>query len=121
MPYNLRPDLLEGLPGVRGLRNDFRGGKPLVCLFFVRAFLDNVAAYPTGTLVKLNTGEIGVVLEKKKGYSLYLKVRILFAASGEPLLGREEVCLAEQERLFVSEVIEAYGILRAAIRENEAK
>jgi len=96
-------------------------GNLLFAFSLVRAFLDNVAAYPTGTLVKLNTGEIGVVLETKKGYSLYPKVRILFAASGEPLLGREEVCLAEQEGLFVNEVIEDYGILRAAIRENEAK
>lgn len=48
----------------------------------VQAFLQHIAAYPVGTLVRLSTGEIGVVVETKRGLALYPKVRILFDPEG---------------------------------------
>jgi len=97
-------------------------GNTLFDYQLIGAFLDNVAAYPAGTLVKLNTGEIGVVVETRKGFSLSPRVRILFAASGEPSLEQEEVSLAGQERLFISKVIEDHRMLPgiAARRESGA-
>ncbi|HHW42288.1 MAG TPA: HD-GYP domain-containing protein [Desulfotomaculum sp.] len=74
----------------------------------VQAFLANVAAYPTGSLVRLSSGEIGVVVETVRGYSLYPRVRLLFSAGREPLSEPYEVWLAEHRDLTIIEVIEDY-------------
>lgn len=42
----------------------------------VQSFLYNIAAYPTGTLVRLNSNEIAVVEETPKGFSLYPILKI---------------------------------------------
>lgn len=70
----------------------------------VQAFLQNVAAYPVGTLVRLSTGETGVVVETKRGMALYPKVRILFDGEGsacEPY----EMDLWKERQVLVSGVI----------------
>lgn len=71
----------------------------------VKAFLYHVAAYPVGTLVRLNTGEIAVVVENYPGYTLQPKVRILFSRSGHPLTKSPEFWLAENYKMFINEVI----------------
>ena len=43
----------------------------------VDAFLKRVTVYPLGAHVKLNTGEIGIVSELKKGYLLRPKIRVV--------------------------------------------
>ncbi|MEW6572643.1 MAG: HD-GYP domain-containing protein [Bacillota bacterium] len=70
----------------------------------VQAFLQNVAAYPVGTLVRLSTGQIGVVVETQRGLTLYPKVRILFDGQGsacEPY----EIDLWKERQVLVSRVI----------------
>ncbi len=51
----------------------------------LQALLNHIAAYPVGTLVKLSTGEIGVVVKNRVGYPRHPRVRIVF--SGENLEG----------------------------------
>lgn len=87
----------EMISGAGNLLFDFR---------LVTAFLENVAAYPAGTVVRLNTGETGVVVETKKGRTLAPKVRILFGPGGEPLLDQREVFLAEEEGVWIAGVVE---------------
>ncbi|MEW6171661.1 MAG: HD-GYP domain-containing protein [Bacillota bacterium] len=41
----------------------------------VRSFLNNIAAFPVGSVVLLTSGAIAVVLENKPGFSLYPRVR----------------------------------------------
>ncbi len=71
----------------------------------VQAFLSNVAAYPAGSLVRLSNGEIGVVVETVRGFSLYPRVRILFSPQRQPLAEPYEIWLAEHRHLTVVEVI----------------
>ncbi|MDI6906312.1 MAG: HD-GYP domain-containing protein [Thermoanaerobacterales bacterium] len=43
----------------------------------LQAFLANVAAYPTGTIVELNTGEVGVVIDTPPGYPTFPNLKVL--------------------------------------------
>jgi len=60
-------------------------GNQLFAFRVVRAFLENVAAYPVGTWVRLSTGETGLVVENKRGFSLRPRVRVFFDGSGGPV------------------------------------
>lgn len=72
----------------------------------VRAFLQNVAAYPTGTIVALSNGEIGVVVETRRGLTPYPRVRILFEAGGTPVTEVRERFLAEERTVTVVRVLD---------------
>lgn len=74
----------------------------------VQSFLFNVAAYPLGSLLRLSSGETGVVVDTIRGFSLYPRVRILFAADGTPLTSPYELWLGEHRQLAVAEVIRDY-------------
>lgn len=80
-------------------------GDNLFDFYLVEAFLHHLTAYPTGTLVKLNTGEIAIVTENYPGYSRQPKVRMLFSSSGCPLTVNEELWLAEDCKISISKVI----------------
>lgn len=70
----------------------------------VKVFLSHIAAYPVGTVVKLNTGEIGVVTDTPKGLSTRPTVRVLFQHDKlvkEPY----ELKLAENLRVLINDVI----------------
>lgn len=71
----------------------------------VRAFLENVAAYPVGTWVRLSTGEVGLVVENRRGLSLYPRVRVFFDPAGDPV-EPFELCLWECENVVVTGVLE---------------
>lgn len=68
----------------------------------VEAFLQNIAAYPLGTTVRLSSGQIGVVAETKRGLSIYPRVRVFLDSNGsgiEPydieLWGNRDIVVAE--------------------------
>lgn len=48
----------------------------------LKAFLGNVAAYPNGSVVGLNSNEIGVVAETSRGFPLYPKLKVIFNQEG---------------------------------------
>jgi HD-GYP domain-containing protein (c-di-GMP phosphodiesterase class II) len=70
----------------------------------VKVFLSHIAAYPVGTVVRLNTGEMGIVVDTPKGLSTRPTVRILFQ---QDRLVKEpyEIKLAENLRVLISDVI----------------
>ncbi|MEW6771002.1 MAG: HD-GYP domain-containing protein [Bacillota bacterium] len=69
----------------------------------VQAFLFNIAAFPVGSIVSLSSGAVAVVVENKPGLSLYPKVRVLFAPTGEKAVPAPEFWCHE----------EGVGVLRA--------
>jgi len=60
-------------------------GDLLFDIRFVRAFLANITPYPAGSLVRLNTGEVAIVLENRRDLPLRPKIRILVDADGKPV------------------------------------
>jgi len=79
------------------------GGK-LFDYELLKVFLSNIAAYPVGTIVRLNTGEIGVVTFTPKGLSTRPNVRILFQHD-KKVKEPYELKLAENLRVLIEEVI----------------
>lgn len=51
----------------------------------IKAFMENVAAYPTGTMVELNSGVTGVVTDTPRGSPFFPEVRVLLDAGGHPV------------------------------------
>lgn len=87
----------ELLAGAGNFRHDYR---------LIKAFLYNIAAYPTGTLVQLNTGEIGVVIDTPRGHSFRPRVRLLYDKYGHRLTTQSEINLLAEPHLWVSRVIQ---------------
>lgn len=69
--------------------------------YIVKAFLNNIAAYPTGSIVELNSGYIGVVIDTPKGFSMFPRVRLLYGPDRRQLPVQEEISLVDKEDLFV--------------------
>ncbi len=77
----------------------------------VKAFLYHVAAYPAGSLVKLNNGQTGVVLKNKPGLPLRPLVRVLFNERGEAMVNPYELDLVEHLNFSIINVIEDERVL----------
>lgn len=73
----------------------------------VKAFLANVAAYPVGTLVQLNSGDVGVVTGTARGHSHRPRVRLLYRPSGEPYGEQLTLDLAVEMHYYVSQILPA--------------
>lgn len=71
----------------------------------IKAFLDNIAAYPTGTFVELNSGQIAIVLDTPKGHALFPRVRVLFDQDRRPLPDPAEVALYGRTDLAIVRVL----------------
>lgn len=84
-----------------------------------RAFLNRIPAYPVGTVVVLNTGEVGAVVENVIGYSMFPKVRILFDPYGKYIGSAREIWLAEDTDYFVvravDDIKQAFGDKRVKL------
>ena len=64
----------------------------------LKAFINMLGVYPVGTLVELNTGEIGLVSENpEQSDGLHPLVTILLPADGQGYIRGETVDLAERE------------------------
>lgn len=85
-------EILMGLAGV------------LYPLEMVRVFLKNIAVYPTGVTVKLNTGEIGVVVDQNLSMPARPTVRV-FDESEFGLNAAKEYNMVEKRTIFIEEVL----------------
>lgn len=73
-------------------------------LGLVKDFLYNIAAYPTGSIVQLSDGRIGVCVETPPGLSLLPRIRILLDQERHRVGTPQEVNLAELPGLTVHKV-----------------
>ena len=74
-------------------------------LEMVRQFLRNIAAYPTGVTVRLNTGEIGVVV----GQNLSMPTRPIVRVFDESEFGKnvmKEYDMVEKRTIFIEQVLD---------------
>lgn len=70
----------------------------------VRMFLRNIAAYPTGSTVRLNTGEIGVVVDQNPSIPTRPIVRV-FKDMNFDSNQAKEYNMVEQRTIFITEVL----------------
>jgi len=94
-------EAFEMLAGSGNFTHDYR---------LVKAFLANVAIYPVGTIVKLNSGDVGVVTGSERGYSHQPRVRLLYKPSWEPYTERSDIDLKVNLSYFISSVLPAEAL-----------
>lgn len=85
----------------------------------VRAFLRNIAAYPTGTLVKLSTNEIAVAIDTPKGFSLYPNIKVIYDAAGNKLSEPKDIKLIEKTTLTIVKVLKHEEITEIESKEKD--
>lgn len=69
-------------------------------------FLRHIAAYPTGSTVKLNSGEIGIVVDQNKSLPMRPIVRVLLADKQLSDVRAREYNLVEERTMFIEEILE---------------
>jgi HD-GYP domain-containing protein (c-di-GMP phosphodiesterase class II) len=76
----------------------------------VKTFLDQIAAYPVGSFVELSTGEIAVVIENKKGYSLKPKLRIIISPDRRIIKPFREIDLIHIKDMVITRILKEQEI-----------
>ena len=86
----------------------------------VRAFLDCIAAYPTGTVVELSDGRVAVVTGTLRGHSHRPNIRVVsfHEGAGEVV---DEIKLCDHTSLIISRVISPEEFERLQGMENVAE
>ncbi len=69
-----------------------------------KAFKHCIVLYPENSLVKLNTGEVGRVIEVPLNYPTRPTLRVLYNADGTPVEGIQIISLLEELTTFISDV-----------------
>lgn len=79
-----------------------------------QAFVKGMGIYPVGTLVRLESGKLGVVLEQQVGKSLLKpKVRVFFSSRSKSYIAAELIDLARpgmQDKIVAHENAEKWGL-----------
>lgn len=68
-------------------------------------FIKNIAVYPEGSVVLLNTGEVGCVIEANKSLSIRPKIRIIARKEGPPIFEPYEIDLVKNPHVFIIDVL----------------
>ena len=71
----------------------------------LKAFVQNIAVYPVGSVLSLTSGEIGVVVKTRRENPKRPVVRIVLSKDKKPVFPMEEVDLAEEFGLQVIKVL----------------
>lgn len=71
----------------------------------VRAFIYNVAIYPLGSIVKLSTGEVGIIVNVAKNISSRPIVKICYNKNNEKLKYYRQMDLYQEKTVFITEVL----------------
>lgn len=71
----------------------------------IKVFVENVAIYPLGSVVLLNNGETGVVVDMNKGRQTRPVVRIMYDGDRRKLSSIREVDLSKFPDLFITKIL----------------
>lgn len=71
----------------------------------ITAFTDNIAVYPLGSLVRLSTDEVGVVVNVRKNKGPRPIVRVHYNSVNRPLEDPKIIDLGEEKTIFITEVL----------------
>lgn len=80
-------------------------GNSSFSLQVIAAFLENVAAYPTGSIVKFSDNRIGIVLSTPRGFYKYPRVRMLYDEQEQPYRVPQVINTSDHPTLVVSRVL----------------
>lgn len=85
----------------------------------LKAFLDNIAVYPVGTILRLNTGEIAGVTKVYRGITHRPVVRVLFDANGNKVAEQNEIDLTKDLKVAVEDVLKEEDLQMLKFNKND--
>jgi HD-GYP domain-containing protein (c-di-GMP phosphodiesterase class II) len=101
----------KGMPATEALRRLLEWSQFHFNPELVQAFIRSIGIYPTGSLVRLESGRLGVVLEQNAEKLLLPRVKVFYHAEKRYYLPPEEVDLSlSQDRILGHENPEQWGI-----------
>ncbi len=71
----------------------------------IKAFTGNICAYPLGSIVKLSTGEIGIVVNVQKTMAPRPIVKIFYDRNNNRLEYPKQIDLSEEKTIFITKVL----------------
>lgn len=71
----------------------------------VDAFVNNITLYPLGALVRLTTGEVGIISNVRKNHGPRPIVNVFYNRFNKPLTEPKIVDLGKERTVFISEVL----------------
>ena len=80
-------------------------GNQAFSLDLISTFFENIAAYPTGSIIELYDGRIGIVIDTPRGFCQYPRVKLLYDQEKRPLSVPEEISTLDHSSLMVRRVI----------------
>lgn len=72
----------------------------------VKLFVQSIALYPMGAMVRLSTGEIGIITNIRKNYGARPIVNVHYNSFYKPLSQPKVVDLGEQRTIFIEEILD---------------
>ncbi len=93
-PYRFRHNPLDTIKTILGSKKSFNHK-------LVKSIIERIGIFPVGTLVQLNTKEVGEVLAKNPDLPLRPKVRITLDAAGRKLTPIREINLASNPTVYI--------------------
>ncbi|TWH45390.1 HD-GYP domain-containing protein [Sporomusa sp. KB1] len=85
----------------------------------LQTFLNQIALYPLGSIVQLNTGDIAVVTRVIPGLQTRPTVKVVFDASGHKLKNGPEIDLARHLTTFITKVFTLTEVLQLGTNSTQ--
>lgn len=73
--------------------------------FIAKVFLENISIYPVGSIVELNTGDIGIVIDVNKGKHTQPIIRLFCNHLGERITEFKEFDLSTENSIFIVKIL----------------
>ena len=106
-PYRKKISPVEAISTLYNWRNiDFQED-------LIEQFIQCIGAYPTGSLVELSSGQVGIVMSQNRVRRLFPKILLILTADGEPYESPEMLDLWEYHEKTQSEPLEINKVVDA--------
>jgi len=95
----------ENYPHYKALEYLIDGKYKMFDSDIVKTFINNLAVYPLGSMVRLSTGEVGVVVNVRRNQGARPIVRVYYNRVNRPLTHPYEVDLNAKVNVFIDKVL----------------
>lgn len=95
----------EGYPHYQAIEFLYGGGNFYFDSQVVQSLTNNIAVYPLGSMVRLSTGEVGIVVNVRKNLGPRPIVRVYYNRVNRPLTCPKDVDLGKERTVFIEKVL----------------